>query len=407
MARKDIRYVHFEIANLCNAACPCCPRFNSNSPVPSKHLPLGYIDLKTFKKWFPPEILQRIKRINFCGNHGDPGANPDFPEIIDYISDFNYESVQFHTNGGMLKPSFWIRLAKACNKLKTVDPVRPVFSIDGLEDTNHLYRRNVKWNKLIENVKAFNSNIQPHVETIWAYLVFGHNEHQLDEAKILSKELGFTTIEFKAPLNLDDGINITPVPVLDKKGAIMYWINPTTIKEFKPTYLPKDPKVKYNKEALWNEEGYETDGKLSEHDIKLINDAEKTIIRPRCGENDLYIEATGDVHPCCFVATGLYVQKAFYKKGKRTGIQDTQLFEHMDKVGWDKFNLNTVTVQELLENGYLRKMYNETWNKSVGEGKKIQCTMFCGKTNAIDVIFESGRKDEDVERNREVHNKII
>ena len=396
---KDIYYLHLEISNLCNAACPCCPRFNSNTPLPSKHLPLGYIDLKSFKEWFPPEILKRIRRLNFCGNHGDPGTNPDFPEIVEYCAEHSsYESFSFHTNGGMLNPSFWTKLAKACNKVKSKERVKPVFSIDGLEDTNHIYRRNVKWDKLMKNVKAFNEVRNPKVHTTWDFLVFKHNEHQLEKARKLSMELRFKNIEFKAPLNLDDGVNITPVPVLSKDGAIMYWLNPTVFEEFKPSYLAKNPKKVYKNQDKWKEIGFDWNGKVSDDDKKMISKAEPIKIRPRCGQNDLYVESNGDVHPCCFVATKFYEQKSYYLDGKGVNIANRQQLDYMNKVGFDKFNLNTTTLKEMIDNRELKKMYNDNWKKTVGEGKMIKCAEYCGQTNAIDVIYGTGREDINTER---------
>ena len=69
-----------------------------------------------------------------------------------------------------------------------------VFSIDGLEDTNHIYRRNVKWNKIMENAMSF---ISTGASAHWDMLVFEHNKHQVEEAKELAKEMGFTWFRSK------------------------------------------------------------------------------------------------------------------------------------------------------------------------------------------------------------------
>ena len=62
------------------------------------------------------------------------------------------------------------------------------FAIDGLEDTNHLYRRNVRWSKLMENIKAFTD---AGGEATWAMLIFKHNESQIENCRSLSCTLGF------------------------------------------------------------------------------------------------------------------------------------------------------------------------------------------------------------------------
>jgi hypothetical protein len=69
-----------------------------------------------------------------------------------------------------------------------------VFSIDGLEDTNHLYRRNVHWDKVMANTSAFiNAGGSAH----WDMLIFKHNEHQLDDAEELARNMGFTWFRHK------------------------------------------------------------------------------------------------------------------------------------------------------------------------------------------------------------------
>ncbi len=62
------------------------------------------------------------------------------------------------------------------------------FALDGLADTHSVYRRNVAWEKVIENAKAFIANDG---RAIWKFIRFEHNKHQVDEAKKLALSLGF------------------------------------------------------------------------------------------------------------------------------------------------------------------------------------------------------------------------
>ena len=48
--------------------------------------------------------------------------------------------IEMWTNGGARDTVFWKRMAQ----LK----VHVIFGIDGLEDTNHLYRKNAKWKSI-------------------------------------------------------------------------------------------------------------------------------------------------------------------------------------------------------------------------------------------------------------------
>ena len=69
-----------------------------------------------------------------------------------------------------------------------------VFSIDGLEDTNHIYRVGVQFKKIMENAKAY---IDTGASAHWDMLVFDHNKHQVDECRQLADTMGFTWFRSK------------------------------------------------------------------------------------------------------------------------------------------------------------------------------------------------------------------
>jgi hypothetical protein len=69
-----------------------------------------------------------------------------------------------------------------------------VFSIDGLEDTNPVYRVNSNWNKLMSNVEAY---ISAGGSAHWDMLVYKHNQHQVDACEKLAKDMGFTWFRAK------------------------------------------------------------------------------------------------------------------------------------------------------------------------------------------------------------------
>lgn len=389
-AVKNIDLLHLEISTLCNAACPCCPRFNANSPLLGEGLKLGYISITKFKEWFPPEVMSRVKELNFCGNHGDPGTNPDFAKIVEYISKFNLDHFQFHSNGGMKTPKYWKALAKACNKCNFI--VRPVFSVDGLKDTNHIYRRNVKWDKLMDNMQAFIDEYKDKPNIVWDYLVFKHNQHQIEETKKLAGKMGISNIQFKHPLNLDDGKNITPIPSLARDGSILYWIDPSDLERFKPTYLDKDAKTVYEKKKLtplnkfWGNKRED-----SPEDTQKKAELDEVKIIPRCKPHDLYVEFDGTVHQCCFAATGFYSSREAYYSGKQISIQSYDYLDARDRLGRGgiALNLNHTTLTKIEKNNTLKKLNTFTWDKKVSEGKSLVCATFCGEKQGLDALYES------------------
>jgi hypothetical protein len=66
-----------------------------------------------------------------------------------------------NTNGAVQSTFFWHALGRLFNKPKDFC----VFSIDGLEDTNPVYRKNVDWKKLMSN---------PSIYCCWWISTLGH-----------------------------------------------------------------------------------------------------------------------------------------------------------------------------------------------------------------------------------------
>ena len=70
-----------------------------------------------------------------------------------------------------------------------VHGVQTWFGIDGLEDTNHIYRRGVKWERLQNNFREY---IKAGGNAGWQFIVFPWNVHQIEEARQRSLDEGFT-----------------------------------------------------------------------------------------------------------------------------------------------------------------------------------------------------------------------
>ena len=174
--------LHLEPTDVCQAACPQCAREADPSFNKAVHSHLTVAQVKTV---IDEDAIRGLNKILMCGNYGDPAAGHHTLEIIDYFRSINPNIVLgMNTNGALQNPDWWTNLAKRFNQPK--DYV--VFSIDGLEDTNHIYRRNVVWTKLMHNAKAF---IDGGGLAHWDMLVFEHNQHQVDACKKLACDMGF------------------------------------------------------------------------------------------------------------------------------------------------------------------------------------------------------------------------
>jgi hypothetical protein len=126
-----------------------------------------------------------------CGNYGDPAAGRHTQEIYQYFRSVNPTIILgMNTNGALQDRSWWYDLGRLFNQSK--DYV--VFSIDGLADSNHIYRRNVNWTKLMNNIRAY---ISAGGSAHWDMLVYRYNEHQVDECERLARDIGFTWFRAK------------------------------------------------------------------------------------------------------------------------------------------------------------------------------------------------------------------
>ena len=135
---NKIEIITVEATSYCNARCPQCDRFDlkNNTIVPLKHLSIETIK-KINKSSFPG-----LKTLRFEGNCGDILNHPDALEISQCFDDI--DEVIFVTNASVRNPKYFEKLAKVKN-------LKIMFSIDGLEDTNHLYRQNTDFQKIIKN----------------------------------------------------------------------------------------------------------------------------------------------------------------------------------------------------------------------------------------------------------------
>ena len=186
----NIQMLHIEATSICNAACPMCAR-NVNGEKLNPNIAAQNLTLEWFKHNLTTEIIKPLDKILFCGNLGDPSANNELLDIISYIKKQYYGTViGINTNGSIQNKKWWEELAT----LLTGPLDYVVFSIDGLEDTNHLYRWNVLWPKVMENCQAYiNAGGAAH----WDMLVFEHNKHQVAECEQLARKLKFSWFRTK------------------------------------------------------------------------------------------------------------------------------------------------------------------------------------------------------------------
>lgn len=176
------KLLHLEPTDVCNLACPMCAReFDHEFQKDNSH----HLSLDQIKGILSKEQIRKLDKMFMCGAYGDPAAGKHTMEIYRYFQSVNpFMTLGMNTSGSLRTTDWWAELAGILKYAKNY----AVFSIDGLEDTNHIYRVNSNWDKIIQNVQAF---IAAGGNAHWDMLVFKHNEHQVDTCEQLARDLGF------------------------------------------------------------------------------------------------------------------------------------------------------------------------------------------------------------------------
>jgi MoaA/NifB/PqqE/SkfB family radical SAM enzyme len=249
---ENITSLHIEPTTVCNAACPQCAR--EISEYFDDQLHRHHLNMQQLIDQFGEHFLRGLRHLQICGVFGDPAAGQHTMDIVRWFRRHNpLAAVSINSNGGLRSTGWWRDLAKLLRHPR--DHV--TFSIDGLEDTNHLYRRQVQWSVLINNVRAFISAGGP---AHWDMLAFAHNEHQIDQCEALARDLGFRYFRVKVSRrNHNQGMPVVPVS-----------------QQWQTMLMPKN---------------------MREHpDFGYKN---KNNQCPVVHERSLYVAATGEVLPCC------------------------------------------------------------------------------------------------------------
>lgn len=324
------KVLHIEPTTVCNAACPMCPRNNRGGST-YEGLPIRHIPMQDAYRVFTPGMLSGIDAAYFCGNYGEPTMHPNFNEFVRLLA-AHVQHVGIDTNGGVHQAGWWHRLALALPK-----DHRVTFSIDGLEDTNQVYRRGVRFTRAFDNMVAFN---RAGGNAEWSFLVFRHNEHQVDEAAALAKALHIPFVPKATGRFLDEhGVYSDRFTTSD--GA-------TLEVPLSPEYI--------------NQNMLELGG------CSFTDYVDNTAITCKTAANrSVYIDTELLVFPCCW--TGQY-----------TGSVETGtalIKEFLGKYGKDSISLRHHTLQEIV-GGSIFNAIMDGWTRTTAQGRVKACSLACG-----------------------------
>ena len=337
---SNIKTVHIELTDKCQAQCPMCAR-NYHGGKTRPFIRNGDISIEQFKEWFPKHFLAQLDNFYSCGNYGDPAFASDCLEIYSYVRECNPTvRLAIHTNGGMRNPTWWKKLAQ--------HNIEVIFAVDGFKGKHELYRKNTKFDKVIENLKAFvDAGGNARVDS----LVFAHNEYDVDELEQYLLDIGVKSVNFVSTTRFYE---MTEYEVHDNQGNIEYTISPAQSDRFKRTP---------NKSLI----------RLVDPEIR--NTAiESSVIDPKCvTEQGIYVDPYGNIFPCCWLG-GDYLEQPIQEKLpihflRNLSVENTKLI------------LKTVGVPNchdgvLDSNDNLFEKLPEYWQ---GKNKCMTCARQCSK----------------------------
>lgn len=374
---KDIKTLHLEVTDKCNAACPMCAR-NINGGEDNPQLPNVELTRSDVETMFPVDFVKQLDRMYMCGNYGDPIAAKDTLEIFQYFRTHNLNmTLSLHTNGSAKTPEWWAKLATILGKRGYV-----VFSIDGLEDTNHLYRQNTVFSKIMENAQAF---INAGGRARWDYIVFAHNEHQVDEAEQLANTMGFEKFQFKKSARFfsnASGVTKEMHQSANRKGMQTTLLQPPTNPKYRNSALQELSKIASTKNEVkfLPSKVVDLDSILGKQVFHIEEDKKTPMeqywdsVDIKCKvaeEKSLYISAEGIVQPCCWTAGQMYV---WYWHP-----ESSQIWNLINAVGKDNLNAKITPLEQIVNGLFFQTLLPESWKKSsCASGKLAVCAKTCG-----------------------------
>lgn len=302
---EDIKAVHLELTERCQAACPMCPRTGN------KELNNAELTLDDIKQIFPKEFVKQLTDFSICGNYGEPIVARDCLEVVEYLKTTNPNIfISINTNAGARSKEWWTKLANLLGKKGVVK-----FGIDGLEDTNHIYRVNVKWENVYNNAKYF---LDAGGRAWWDFIGFAHNEHQYEEANRLADLMGFEKFRIKKSYRFSDEFNLKPPSQINKAMDLF-----------------KQDKSFFDTCGI---------------DCKVTKTKE------------IFVSAEGLLFPCCWTA------------GTRYG-RDHQIRNLIGNL--DSVNCKKHSIKDIMDDGIMHRI-EHTWNlSSIEQGKIRICAVQC------------------------------
>lgn len=344
--KDKLDWIQLDITARCQAMCLECARNIDGETINPDIGKSNTWDMpiEIFKKAVTPSMLKNsLSKVIFNGNFGDPAIHPDFINICKYVVEHAHDELKFRisSNGAMFDNEYWEKVGKVLAPLKRHSII---FALDGLEDTHHIYRRNTKWQDVIDHAKAFIANGG---RAEWQFIIFDHNKHQTNRARELSKKYGFFNIFFKGGSSDDDA-----------GGARNFVKAVEGVSRAKGNETKKNKKVEVD---VTQREGYQSAKKIVE-EVKYRKPTNYLdTAKISCQWYDtrgMYIEYDGTVWMCCWTGD---MHKTYSPKPRKE-------WEHIEKKFGKYFHsLHHHSFDDILKHEYFVEYLDKTFKSTMSD----------------------------------------
>jgi len=334
---SDINQLDLAITSVCNAKCMDCARWWTDEVGHMYHNPA---DQHANHHWPWQElcghldVLTHIKTVLICGNAGDPMSHPHVADVCEFIRNkWPRAWIEIDTNGSLGNTQTWQRLSRLA-------PIGIRFAVDGLKDTNQIYRRGVPWHRVTHNIDQWHSMGG---QAVMKTIDFPWNEKDRSNIKAWAESLGWQWL-----------LESRWHPELDQR-IMSHHVFDTDIKQWPWPVQPDSP---------WQESA-------QQHIDAWVK--QNRPMQAECKSNGdwLYINHDHRVWPCCYWANAPYVQ------------WDTQRqhLKHIQRIADPNWNsLDHHSLSNIIQHPILQGM-EKLWQGSSVDDTSMTCLEACGGCN--------------------------
>ena len=335
---QHINKLDLALTSVCNAKCLDCARWwvddesqyhNPADTHANHHWPIDQLKHHL-------DQLTHIKSILICGNAGDPFAHPQLADICEWMMSRWHAHISIDTNGSLGTDATWQRLAQ-------LDGVEIRFAVDGLDETNHIYRRGVSWPRVKHNILAWH---RLGGEAVLKTIDFPWNEPDRHSIQQWANDLGWSwQLDARWSPEMDEFI----LKQSRTDADIMQW--------------PKDrPEMVWDDDSTWQE-----------HVSRRIDEWQSAggHIEAECRSYGdwIYINHDHTVWPCCYWANSLYVQDRNSREHLKWMLKD-------QPPQWN--SLDHHELRDIIQSPILQNI-EKLWEGNNINSTSMLCIKHCGR----------------------------